>query len=1052
MQKLAEICIKRPVFATMIGVALIVLGLFAYLKLGVDLFPKVEFPTVTVTTTLAGASPEEIETQITKRVEEAVNTIEGIDEMRSVSAEGVSQVFITFVLERPADNAASDVRDRVNRILRDLPEDADPPVIEKLDIDASPIMSIAVSGKRSLREITEVVDKRIKQNIESMAGVGQVRFIGDRKREVQVYLDPDKLRSYNLTIDQIRQGLAAQNVEIPGGRIDQGAKELTLRTLGRIERVEDFNNIIIANVGAAPIRVRDVGYVEDGVEEPRTIARLDGEQAVVLEVRKQSGTNTVEVVDSVKLRLQEIQGSLPQDFRVQLIRDQSTFIKGSFEAIQEHLILGALFAALVVLVFIRDLRSTLISSIAIPTSIIATYALMLYLNLTLNNITMLALVLCVGIVIDDAIVVLENIFHFIEEEGMAPVEAAIAGTKDVGLAVMATTFSLVIIFLPLAFMTGIVGRFMSGFGWTCAFAILVSLFVSFTLTPMLASRFVKRKPGHKSKESRLYRYIDGPYTTMLKWSMAHRKTVMLVALMVMLSTGWLFKHIGVDFLPQDDQSQMEVTLRLPEGTSLDATDAMMREIADKMRGDLPQGLIDHVLTTVGGDQQQRVNRASIFFEFIPMDKRKQTQTQLIEAARGWFAQQGKYTAYHPAVMPPAPISGGGNQNADIIFVIRGPEIARLKEYSSRVTDLLRNTPGTADVDTSLEEGKPEVRVNINRDKASDLGVSVGSIASALRTMVGGQVISSYRAGDDRYDVRLRVDKIYRDSSEAIARLFVPSLKAGNVRLDSVVALDTGIGPAQIDRYNRQRQAIITCNVARGHASSEIINVLNTQLPAIGMEHGYDAGFSGRSREMGRAAGAFLMAFVLSLTLMYMILAAQFESFIHPVTILLSLPLSVPFAIFSLMVTGQNFSIIYSAIGILMLFGIVKKNSILQIDHMNNLRRHQGMPRYEAIIKACRDRMRPILMTTFALVAGMTPMAFGTGPGAGSRRSVAIMIIGGQLLCLLLTLLVTPVAYSLFDDAATSPRWARMGRMIRWPFAWARRKAASVTSSFLGLFR
>src|SRR5689334_9503184 len=507
MQKLAEICIKRPVFATMIGVALIVVGLFAYLKLGVDLFPKVEFPVVTVTTALPGASPEEIETQITKRVEEAVNTIEGIDELRSVSAEGVSQVFITFVLERPADSAASDVRDRVNRILRDLPDDVDPPVIEKLDVDASPIMSIAVSGKRSLREITEVVDKRVKQSIESMAGVGQVHFIGDRKREIQVYLDPDKLRAYSLTVDQVRQGLASQNVEIPGGRIDQGAKELTLRTLGRVERVEEFNNIIIANLASAPVRVRDVGYIEDGVEEPRTIARLDSEQAVVLEIRKQSGTNTVEVVDSVKQRLQEIQKTLPTDFRVQIVRDQSIFIKGSFEAVQEHLIMGALFAALVVLIFIRDFRSTLISSIAIPTSIIATYALMLYLNLTLNNITMLALVLCVGIVIDDAIVVLENIFHFIEEEGMPPMEAAIAGTKDVGLAVMATTFSLVIIFLPLAFMTGIVGRFMSGFGWTCAFAITVSLFVSFTMTPMLASRFVKRKAGHKSKESRLYRYI-----------------------------------------------------------------------------------------------------------------------------------------------------------------------------------------------------------------------------------------------------------------------------------------------------------------------------------------------------------------------------------------------------------------------------------------------------------------------------------------------------------------------------------------------------------------
>jgi hydrophobic/amphiphilic exporter-1 (mainly G- bacteria), HAE1 family len=1053
MQKLAEICIKRPVFATMIGVALIVIGGFAYTKLGVDLFPKVEFPTVTITTTLQGASPEEIETQITKRIEEAVNTIEGIDELRSVSAEGVSQVFVTFVLERPADNAASDVRDRVNRILKDLPDDADPPVIEKLDVDASPVISIAVSGKRSLREITEIADKQIKQSIESMAGVGQVRWIGDRQREVQIYIDPDKLRAYNLTIDQVRQGLASQNVETPGGRIDQGVKELTLRTLGRVERVEDFNNIIVASIGSAPIRVRDVGYTEDGIQEPRTIARLDGEQAVVMEVRKQSGTNTVEVVDSVKTRLKGIQLALPPDFHVQVLRDQSSFIKGSFEAIQEHLLLGALFAALVVLIFIRDFRSTLISSIAIPTSIIATYALMWYLNLTLNNITMLALVLCVGIVIDDAIVVLENIFHFIEEEGMPPIEAAIAGTRDVGLAVMATTFSLVIIFLPLAFMTGIVGRFMGGFGWTAAFAIIVSLFVSFTITPMLASRFVKKKAGgHGSKQSRLYRYIDTPYTAMLKWSLAHRKTVVMVAVLVTMSTGWLFKMIGIDFLPQDDQSQMEVTLRLPEGTSMEATDKVMGEITEKMRGDLPQGIIDHTLTTVGGDQQQRVNRASIFFEFVPMDKRRLSQQQLIQVARNWFAEQKQYKDYHPAVQPPAAISGGGNANSDIVFVIRGPEIARLKGYSSRVTEILRDTPGAVDVDTSLEEGKPEVRVNINRDKASDLGVSVSSIANALRTMVGGQVISSYRSGDDRYDVRLRVDKAYRDSTASVAKLYVPSIKAGNMRLDNVVSLDEGTGPAQIDRYNRQRQAIITCNVARGHSASEVINTLNAKLPTIAMDHGYDAGYSGRSREMGRAMGAFFAAFLLSLTMMYMILAAQFESFIHPVTILLSLPLSVPFAIISLLATGQNFSIIYSSIGVLMLFGIVKKNAILQIDHMNNLRRLHAMPRYEAIIKACRDRMRPILMTTFALVAGMIPMAFGTGAGSGSRRSVAIMIIGGQLLCLLLTLLVTPVAYSLFDDAATSPAWGHIGRAARWPFAWARRKAASAASSFLGLFK
>ena len=542
MQKLAELCIRRPVFATMLGLSLLVIGLFSYLRLGVDLFPKVNFPTVTVTVTLPGASPQEIETEVTKKIEEAVNTIEGIDELRSTSSEGVSQVFIGFVLEREVDAAAQDVRDRVSRVAKDLPPDADPPVIDKLDVDAQPVMSIAVSGKRSLREITEVVDKRIKQNIESLNGVGLVRFIGDRTREIQIYLDPDKLRAYNLTIDQVRAALASQNVEIPGGRIDQDKNELTLRTLGRVERSEDFNDVILVNIDGAPVRVRDVGYVEDGVEEPRTLARLDGEQAVLLEIRKQSGSNTVQVVDGVKERLASITPTLPADFHVRVVKDQSIFIKGSFEAIQEHLLLGALLAALVVWVFIRDFRSTVISSLAIPTSIIATYALMLYLDLTLNNITMLALVLCVGIVIDDAIVVLENIYHFMEEYGLPPLQAAKEGTKDVGLAVMATTFSLVIIFLPLAFMTGIVGRFMSGFGWTAAFAILVSLFVSFTITPMLSSRFLKtkKKAGHTSKDSRFYRLIDVPYTAMLKWSMGHRRLIMLIALVVMLSSGPMF--------------------------------------------------------------------------------------------------------------------------------------------------------------------------------------------------------------------------------------------------------------------------------------------------------------------------------------------------------------------------------------------------------------------------------------------------------------------------------------------------------------------------------
>ena len=513
MQKLAQICIQRPVFATMLILALVVLGFSSYIKLGVDLFPKIEFPTVTITTTLRGASPEEVETQVTRRIEEAVNTTSGIDELRSISAEGVSLVFVTYVLEKDPDVAAQEVRDKVAAVVRDLPKDVDQPVIEKISTDASPVITVAIAAQRDLRETTKIVDDRIKKNIESLDGVGQVRFIGERQRQVQVWLDGEKLYSYNLNVDQIRAALAAQNVEVPGGHVDQGTRELSLRTLGRVEQPADFANIIVATVNGAPVRIRDIGTVEDGVEEPRSLARLDGRPAIALEVRKQSGTNTLDVIHGVKKRIDDLRPSLPPDFRITYTRDQSTFIEESFAAVQEHLLLGGFCAAFVVLLFMRSWRSTLIAAIAIPTSIISTYTLMQLMGFTLNQITMLALVLVVGIVIDDAIVVLENIFRNAEEKHLPPIEAAIEGTKEIGLAVMTTTFSLVIIFLPVAMMTGIVGRFMSSFGWTAAFAIMVSLLVSFTLTPMLSSRFLKlgqSNGGESTKDTILFRAIARP--------------------------------------------------------------------------------------------------------------------------------------------------------------------------------------------------------------------------------------------------------------------------------------------------------------------------------------------------------------------------------------------------------------------------------------------------------------------------------------------------------------------------------------------------------------
>jgi len=1023
MQKLAQLCIRRPVFATMLILALVVMGLDAYRKLGVDFFPKVEFPYVTITTTLRGAAPEEMESQVSKRIEEAVNTISGIDDLRSISSEGISQVIIQFVLEKDPDVGAQEVRDKVSAILSQLPRDVDPPIVEKLASDASAVLNVVISSGRDLRETTKLVDDHIKKNIETLPGVGQVRFVGERNRQIQVWLDGEKLYSYGLNIDQVRSALAAQNVEVPGGRIDQGRRELVLRTLGRVERPRDFERIIVGSAGATPVRISDIGRVEDGVEEPRSLARLDGRDAVVLEVRKQAGTNTLDVIQEIKDRITELRPTLPPDLHITYTRDQSGFIKESFHAVQEHLILGGLLAAIIVLLFIRSWRSTLIAAVAIPTSIISTYSLMNWIGFTLNQITMLALVLVVGIVIDDAIVVLENVFRFMEEKKMTPVEAAVEGTKDIGLAVLATTLSLVIIFLPVATMTGIVGRFMSSFGYTAAFAIMVSLLVSFTLTPMLCSRFLKPNAAEAStKETLLFRTLAGPYRRLLIWSMEHRKTIAVVAVLVVASTVPLFMVVGKSFLPTDDQSEFEVTVRMPPGSSLQGTEAAMSQLEQELRH-IPG--IQNILTTIGSDVRRQVDRGSILVELVPMDQRKLNQLELMLMARERLA---RFQNMVIAVQLPSLIQGGG-PNQDLQMYLQGPDLDVLDRYANQIKNKLRAVQGVTDVDSTYEPGKPELRVSVNRDKAADLGVNVASVATALRTLVGGdQQVTTYREGDDRYDVQLRVQKEFRDSPGALERLFVPSSTLGNVPVSNVASLTEATGPTQIERYNRQRQIMVSANIVKGQSLSNVLQIVDETVAGLNLPPQYRAGLVGQSKEFGRTAANYIIAFLLSIIFMYMVLAAQFESFIDPVTILISLPLSVPFALLALLLARENFSVIYTSVGILVLFGIVKKNSILQIDHIKTLRA-SGMGRKEAILKGCEDRLRPILMTTAALVAGMLPLALGGGAGAGSRRTVAIVVIGGQSLCLLLTLLVTPVAYSLFDDMVRARFWRRLfGRM------------------------
>jgi HAE1 family hydrophobic/amphiphilic exporter-1 len=1034
MQKLAEICIKRPVFATMIVMALFVVGAFSFFRLGVDLFPKVDLPTVTITTRLDGASPEEIESQITKRIEESVNTIGGIDELRSVSAEGVSQVFVVFVLERNIDQAAQDVRDKVSRVVGDLPTDTKPPVIEKLDPDAQAVLTLAISAGRSAREITDTADKEIKQNLETINGVGRVSFIGDRKREIQVVLDGSKVAAYNLSVDAIKQAIGAQNVEIPGGRIDQGKKEISLRTLGRVERVEDFNNIIVGTSNGLPIYVRDIGTVVNGVEEPRSLARLDGQPAVVLEIRKQSGTNTLEVVKAVKERMEEIQKILPADYKVQYLKDQSVFVQDAFNAVQEHLILGGILAALVVLLFLRNWRSTIISAIAIPVSVVSTYGLMYGMGFTLNRMTMLALVLSVGIVIDDAVVVLENIYRFMEEKGMSPFEAAKEATADIGLAVLATTLSLVVIFVPVAFMGGIVGRFMSSFGFTCAFAILVSMVVSFTLTPMLCSRFLKasKKEHHEAESSRskgIYGLLERGYTWMLVKSLRHPFAIIGISLLVVASVIPVFGLIGKNFIPFDDSSQFEIAVKLPEGMALAESEQQIAKLEGIVRS-VPH--VTNILSTLGGDEQKRVNRGVMFVQLAAMEDRKESQAQIMQMVRDRLADQKDKRL---AIQYVQAISGGGNSASPVQYVVRGPEISKLTEASKSLSEFLAKMEGVVDVDTSLEVGKPEARVVINREKASDQGVNVATIASALRTMVAGEVVSTYREGEDRYDVRLRLEPKDRSAPDTLIRTYIPSTKLGNVPLASLVTFTSGTGPAQIDRYNRQRQVTITANLKDGYSLDRVLTALDNQSKLLKLGAEYKASKQGASKELGKAAMNFLLAFVLSFIFMYMILASQFESFLHPITILLSLPMAVPFALVSLLPFGETLNI-FSALGILMLFGVVKKNSILQIDHINTLR-EKGKDRYTAIIEGCRDRLRPILMTTLALVAGLIPMAVAQTPGSGALRSVAIIVIGGQSLCLLLTLLAIPVFYQLFDDVTDRNRWRGVFARIKGVFSGGR---------------
>jgi HAE1 family hydrophobic/amphiphilic exporter-1 len=1050
MQKLAEICIRRPVFATMIVLSLVVVGAASFFRLGVDRFPSVDLPTVSVRTNLPGASPQEVESLVTQQIEEVVNTVDGIDELRSISGQGSSFVIATFKLDRNLESAAQDVRDRVNSLGRNLPDDATPPVVQKFDNDSTPVVTIALSADRSIRELTELGDKTVRVQLERVSGVGEVRVVGGLERAINVWIDAERLAAYEIPVTTVRDALTRQNADVPGGNVNTGREELVLRTLGRYTDPRGFEDLVIANVNGSPIRLRDVGHVEDGTKEQRSLARLNGVPTVTLEIRRQSGANTIDVINGIKRELPRLSNQLPADVKMEVIRDQSRYIEAALHEIQKHLLLGSILASLVVLLFMRSWRSTLIAAVAIPCSLISTFGMMRALDFTLNSVTMLALVLMVGVVIDDAIVVLENIFRFIEEKRIEPKEAAREATKDIGLAVLATTLSLVVIFLPVSFMSSISGRFLYQFGITAAVAILVSLLVSFTLTPMMSSRLIRvddsdaGKGGHHSPGSRsgFYKRIDKVYTLMLAFAMRHRLAVSLLALAVVFSSIPLYRAVKQEFIPTNvDEAEFEVNINGPEGTNL----AVMNETIQAMEKDiLSTPGVRLVLSNAGGGFIGGVNQGGAYVRIAPHEERIFSLGRLwtetkngnpLKAFKGNYSQQDvmlevrrrlqKYSPMRVGVRNAPSFNFGAGGRFDIDFNLRGPDIVVLAGYADELVKRSQTLGGIVDADTSLKLNKPELRVEIDRARAADLGVDSTDVATALRLMVGGEDRASrYRdeSINEDYDVQLRLNEKDRSDVATIQRLYVPSSRGGLVRLDNLVKISRDTSPSRIDRLNRERLVSVRASVAPGFALADRIEALRGAVAQMNFPAAYSTTVSGRARELERTFTEFIWAFILSIIFMYMILASQFESTIHPVTILLSLPLSIPFALLSLWVTGDTLNL-YSALGILVLFGVVKKNSILQIDHMNSLRA-RGIERNEAIMQGNRDRLRPILMTTLALIAGMLPLALGTGPGAEERRSIAVVVIGGQMLSLLLTLIATPVVYSLLDDLRHTARWRK----------------------------
>jgi hydrophobe/amphiphile efflux-1 (HAE1) family protein len=1016
--KLADVSIKRPVFATMMILSLVVLGLFALTRLNVDLMPDVDFPYVVVTTVLPGAGPEQIESDVTDRIEEAVNTIEGVKHIESRSQENVSVVIIEFRLEIDSKLAAQDVREKVAAIRSNLPDEIKDPVIQRYDPASQPILTLTVAGKRSEKELTTLTKDVIKKRLENIPGVGNVSLVGGAEREININVDLERLKAYALSINDVIQTVGASNVEIPGGNLNQGSRQLLLRTMGKFQNIEDFKKIIIINNKGNIVRLGDIAEVVDGIKERESLSRYNGNTAVGLQIIKQSGSNTVQVANDVQKQLTKLKSELPSDIIISVAQDNSTYIRDTVSDVLFDIFYGGLLAVIVVYLFLANWRSTIISAIALPTSIISTFFAMYVFNFTLNQMSLMALSLAVGLLIDDAIVVIENIYRHLDN-GETPFEAAKAATSEIGLAVLATTFTIVAVFVPVAFMQGIVGRFFYQFGITVSVAVLVSLFVAFTLTPMLSSRWLNVEDEHLSKSKNILKNIlyyfnsffnklNDQYKKLLNWSLKHRKTVVIASILIFVGSLMLGGTIGSAFFPETDRGEFFINVLAPAGSSLEQTDQICKVIEDKLK---QRSEVTSLLTTIGGENVA-LNKATIFVKLTNKKERKEDVFNIIDEVREKLADiPGTQLDIR------AQASMGGNEKP-INYSVRGSDFKKLNEIADKVKGLISSVNGAVDVASSMEASKPEVRIKLDRDKASDLGVNVYSVASSVRSMVDGYVATQYQEGGDQYDVRVRLKENNRKSISDIQNLMVMSYNKGpkgekiNVRLGDIARVYEGIGPSIIQRYNRQREIRIGVNNA-GRFTGQIVADVNKLLPQISLPAGYDIKLIGMAEMQEESFLNIFISLLLAIVFVYIVLAMQFESFVYPFSIMLSLPMALIGAVLALLVSGSSMSVV-SMIGIIMLMGLVTKNAILLIDYAN-IQRERGLTRTEALLVAGPTRLRPILMTTFAMIFGMAPVALGLGEGSEFRSPMGQAVIGGLITSTILTLIVVPVVYTIFDD-------------------------------------